>query len=128
MDWRNLSTWQRLYQTEPKISVEFCVNVYKRIKNLVVSTDRPLNSIFFSIYQLEWFIINSTSADKHGLTQQVDEKAIEIISKTIIKFTTFEDTNKSFGEWENIISFCSYLISWIDKNDFNSIFKDKLVR
>ena len=35
-------------------SVEFCINVYKRLKNLIVSTDLPLNNILFSIWQLEW--------------------------------------------------------------------------
>ena len=35
-------------------SVEFCINVYKRLKNLIISHDRPLNSILFSIWQLEW--------------------------------------------------------------------------
>ena len=57
-----------------KDSVEFCINVYKRLKNLIASIDRPSNSILFSIWQLEWIINNSASADKHGLTLQVEKK------------------------------------------------------
>ena len=106
-----------------KDSVEFCINVYKRLKNLIVSTDRPPNNIFFSIWQLEWLIINSASAEKHGLTLQVDENATKIMSKIISKFTTFEDINTNFDEWQSTISFCSYLISWIDNNDFKQVFE-----
>ena len=104
-------------------SVEFCINVYKRYKNLIASIDRPQNNILFSIWQLEWIINNSASADKHGLTLQVDKNATEIMSKIISKFTTFEETKTNFDEWQSTISFCSYLISWINNNDFKQVFE-----
>ena len=106
-----------------KDSVEFCINVYKRLKNLIVSIDRPPNNILFSIWQLEWLINNSASADKHGLTLQVNKNATKIMPKIISKFTTFEDSKMSFDEWKSTISFWSYLISWIDNNDFKQVFE-----
>ena len=105
-----------------KDSVEFCINVYKLLKNLVVSTDRPLNNILFSIWQLEWLIIKNRSARKYGLELQVKQNAAKIMSKNICKLTTFEDTNTRFDEWQSTISFCSYLINWIDNKNFKQVF------
>ena len=41
----------------------------------------------------------------------------------IRKFTTFEDTNTRFDEWQSTISFCSDLINWIDNKNLKQVFE-----
>ena len=102
--------------------VEFWANVYKNLKDMIISIDWHPNNIFFSMWQLECLMLDNKYQNENHITFQVDEKRTHTVSKTIRKFARIEESKLDFTDENPFLNFWSYLISSISNVEYQSVF------